>query len=445
MPSPSLRLSAKHSVSAGFFALACTFAAPAQGYFAGQPLPIDAPRPAAAEGSLRGARVPVRVHAVARTSADELRGALADAERAYELIVDRLHFTPPMFDGTRGGGPELDVYLVDEGSSVTATVDADALDYAEPWDCAPAVIRVRRGLSPTARRRAITEGVAHASLLAADARQARAYRVAFSSAIAARALGEGADDAALTLAARDVGAGLFATPDNESSRGEAVFFDLLSSRFDDGSLSLWRGLSQMLVARTPAGASRFADEPDPFDAFRRLLRSEPGAFDGFLLDYYTARALTGTPGDRFDSVGFRADAQLAPAPLRTVRARDLPQRILSSRPLGPTGAAYVVVETAGLQEGTLSLWFHGAPWGHWAVTAVRLDGVDRDRGRAPSPPVLDGEWSTTMELSAADSKVLIVVVDKGEHFADLDHATDRDGSFAINMALTNAVTDRGAR
>jgi hypothetical protein len=444
MPSPTLRPSAKPAVAAISAALASAFAAPAHGYFVvGQPIHGDAARPAVAHGSLRGARIPVRVHGVAQSSADELRAALSDAERAYELIVDRMHLSAPLFDGARGGGPELDLYLVDDVPFVR--VDADAIDYGEPWDCSPAVIRVRRGLSPTARRRAITEGVAHASLLAADARQARAYRVAFASAIAARALGEGADDAALTLAARDIGAGLFVTPDDESSRGEAVFFDLLASRFDDGTHSLWRGLSQMLVARTPGGAARFADEPDPFDAFRRLLRSEPGGFDGFLLDYYAARALTGTPGDRFDSVGFRADAHLAPEPLRTVRARELPQWITSARPLGQMGAAYVVVETAGLQEGTLSLWFHGAPWRHWAVTAVRLDGVDRDRGRAPSPPVLDGEWSTTMELSAADARVLIVVVDKGDHFADLDRPTDRDGSFALNLALNNAVSDHGAR
>lgn len=444
MPSPSLRPSATPVPAAIPAVIAIAIATPAHGYLvAGQPLHGDATRPSIAQGSLRAPRVPVRVHGVTQSSADELRTALSDAERAYELIVDRMHFTAPLFDGTRGGGPELDLYLVDDVPFVR--VDADAIDYSEPWDCSPAVIRVRRGLPPAARRRAITEGVAHASLLAADARQARAYRVAFASAIAARALGEGADDAALTRAARDIGAGLFVTPDDEASRGEAVFFDLLSSRFDDGTHSLWRGLSQMLVARTPGGAARFADEPDPFDAFRRLLRSEPGAFDGFLLDYYAARALTGTPGDRFDSVGFRADAHLAPEPLRTVRARDLPQWITSSRPLGQLGAAYVVIETAGLQEATLSLWFHGAPWRQWAVTAVRLDGLDRDRGRAPSPPVLDGEWSTTIELNPADARVLVVVVDKGDQLADLDRPTDRDGSFAINLSLTNAVADRGAR
>jgi hypothetical protein len=412
-------------------------------YLAGNPIHLDAARPAVMPGSLRGQRVPVRVHGVVGTSADELVSALREAERAYEVIVDRLHFAPPLFDANRGGGPELDLYLVDDVSLVR--VDADGLDYAEPWDCSAAVIRVRRGLSPAARRRAVTEGVAHASLLASDARPGRAYRVAFASSIAARALGEGEDEDALSRDAARIDTGLFSSSDDDTSRGAAVFFDLLASRYDTPSLPLLRGLAAMGVARTPGGAARFEDEPDPYDALRRLLRSEPGGFDGFLLDYYTARALTGTPGDRFDTVGFRAVGKLAPDPLRTIRARDLPQWVRSEHPLAQTGAAYVVIDTQGLQEGTLSLWFHGAPWRHWAVTAVRLDAVDRDRGRAPSPPVADGEWSTTMELNPADARVLVVVVDQGDHFADLDLATDRDGSFALNFALNNAVADRAPR
>ncbi len=424
--------------------LAAVRAAPAHGYWVvGQPIHNDATRPPVMAGSLRAQRVPVRVHGVAGTSADELSASLRDAEKAYESIVDRLHFSTPLFDGTRGGGPELDLYLVNDVPFVR--VDADALDYGELWDCSAAVIRVRRGLSPTARRRAITEGVAHASLLAADARPPRAYRVAFASAIAARALGEGADEEALALSATQLNTGLFSTPDDPSSRGESVFFDMLASRYDDASLSLLRGLAVMPVARTESGAARLADEPDPFDALRRLLRAEPGGFDGFLLDYFAARALTGTPGDRFDSVGFRALWKLSPEPLRTIRARDLPQWVVSSRPLSQTGAAYVVVDTAGLREGTLSLWFHGASWRRWSVTALRLDAFDRDRGRAPSPPVNDGEWSTAMELSATDAKVLIVVVDQGNQLADMDRPTNRDGLFSISLSLSNVDGERPAR
>lgn len=418
--------------------------ASAQGYFVvGQPLHGDAARPSSGGGALRALRVPVRVHAAAGTASEEWTGALRDAERAYEILVDRLHLTAPLFDGTRGGGPELDLYLVDDVSFVRT--DADALDYGELWDCSPSVIRVRRGLEPRARMRAITEGIAHASLLAADARTPRSYRVAFAAALAARALSEGADEEGLTRAAPLVADGLFSAREDEGARGDAVFFDLLASKYDDPSLTMLRGLAVMPVARTGADAGRFADEPDPFDALRRLLRSEPGGFDGFVLDYYAARALTGTPGDRFDSVGFRALAKLAPEPAYTVRARDLPRYVTSPRPLAQTGASYVVIDAAGLQEGTLSLWFHGASWRRWTVTAVRLDALDRDRGRASSPPVNDGEWSTTMELNETDAKVLVVVVDQGNQLADMDRPTNRDGSFSLNMGLSNVVTAPAAR
>jgi hypothetical protein len=193
----------------------------------------------------------------------------------------------------------------------------------------------------------------------------------------------------------------------------------------------------MPVARTPAEADRLVDEPDAFDALRRLLRSEPGGFDGFLLEYAAARALAGTPGDRFDSVGFRALAKLAPAPLRALSVRDLPEWVVSDRPLAQTGAAFVTIDTAGVREGTLSLWFHGAPWRRWTVAAFRLDAFERDRGRAPSPPVNEGEWSTSLELSPDDAKVLVVMVDQGNQLFDPDRPTDRDGSFALNIALSN--------
>jgi hypothetical protein len=415
-------------------------AAPSWGYFTvGQPIPGDAARPADQGGSLRAARTPVRVHGGPSVEGTELLGALRDAERAYELVVDRMGFAAPWFDGGRGGGPELDLYLVDEVSSVS--VEADGLDYAEPWDCAPAVIRVRRGLAPRARLRAITEGVAHASLLASDARAARAYRVAFASAIAARALGEGADEAALERTAGRQGDGPFSWARDEDARSDGVFFDLLAARFDDGSLSLWRGLAAMPVAYTPAGAGRMADEPDPYDVLRRLLRNETGGLHDFFLEYATARAVTGTPGDRFDTVGWRGTDRLATPPLRAVNFRELPRWIPSERPLAATGASYVSVDTTGLREGTLSVWFHGAPWRQWVVTAVRLDAFDRDRGRAPSPPVNAGEWSTTMELDPRDARVLLVAVDLGNQLPDLDRPTNRDGSFAFNVVLSNAARE----
>jgi hypothetical protein len=296
-------------------------------------------------------------------------------------------------------------------------------------------------LSPTARRRAITEGVAHASLLAADARQSRAYRVAFASAIAARALGEGADEDALQRTATVPGDGVFSATSDEAARGDAVFFDLLASRYDDGSLALWRGLSTMPVAYTPGGATRFVDEPDPYDVLRRLLRNETGGLDGVFLEYAAARALAGTPGDRFDTVGWRGTNKLATEPLRSVNFRELPEWIRSERPLAVTGASYVSVDTAGLREGTLSVWFHGASWRRWVVAAIRLDAFDRDRGRAPAPPVNDGEWSTTMELDARDARVIIVAVDLGNQLVDLDRPTNRDGSFALNVALRNSVRE----
>ncbi|MDP3275561.1 MAG: hypothetical protein Q8Q09_10230 [Deltaproteobacteria bacterium] len=431
----------------------------AQSFVRGEEIPLDARRPEPGGGSVSAVRVPLRVHQGAGVSERELRETLADAERAFDLLVHRMGFAAPLPDGTRGGSPALDVYVVRalEGGDAVR-VEPDALAYGEPWDRSPAVISLRAGLEPRARLRALTEGMAQASLWGSDARAPRAWRVGFAAAIAARALGEGASEEALERAAQDPGAGIFERPwsrpsvarpgavtaspvaarSDERARGGAVFFDWLDARFDNGSFALWRGLATGAVGWTEGGASTLSDEPDVFDLLRRLLRSEQGGLDEFISDFAVVRGLTGSPGDRFDSVGWREGPSLAPRPLREVSYRQLPLWAQPETPLASTGAAYVSVDTRGLREGTMSVWFHGAPWRRWRVVAVRLDAFDRERGRAPSPPVNDGEWATAMELDSHDARVMFVIVNLGDERYDPEHVLPRDGLFALNVVLRNA-------
>ncbi len=403
----------------------------------GPEIPSDADRPPSTPGQVVGIRAPIAVHGVNETSPEELLAVRDDMEWAFASVVQGRGFAQPIADGIRGGGPELDVYLVRSGPPMS--VVPDGLAYGESHDCSPVVISLRSGLPAAERRHLLVQAMAEASLWAANARYNRAFRLGMSAAIADRILRTEMDDDALVQLTRNAERGIFApTTDDREARGTELFFSHLAQRYDNGTGVFWRNLSYMPAVWSPGNARFLLDEPDAFDALRRLLRDERGGLDGFLLDFATAWAITGSPSDPFDVVGWRENDQLAPAPVRTVSVRDMPAWVVSPRPLTTTGVAYVSIDTTGLREGTLNIWFHGARWRRWQLTAVRLDVFDRSRGTAPSPPVNEGEWSTTIELNASDARVLVVMQDMGTESYDPDHRSNRDGLYSLNLSLTNS-------
>jgi hypothetical protein len=399
-------------------------------------VPADALRPPAIAGRVVGIRAPVAVHGVNETPAQELLAVRDDAEWAFANVVQARRFAAPIPDGNRGGGPELDIYMTNTGPTVQ--VHADGLAYGEDHDCSAVTVQLRSGLTAPQRRHALLEAMVEASLWAANARYSVAFRAGFSAAIADHILQTEIDDDSLSLLAANAGNGLFATNDPRQARGTELFFSHLAQRFDDGSGALLRNLSYMPAAWSPANGRFLLDDPDAFDGLRRLLRDERGGLDAFFLDFATAWGVTGSPGDLFDIVGWRESNKLAPTPVRTVHLQELPAWVVSPRPLTTTGVAYVSIETGNIREGTLNLWFHGARWRRWQLNAVRLDLFDRNRGAAPSPPVNEGEWATTIELSANDARVLLVIMDMGTESYDPDHSSNSDGLYALNVSLTNA-------
>lgn len=71
-------------------------------------------RPASA-GSVFSARPPLRVHYCHPRLEPLASRVLRTAIHSHEEQVERLGFAPPLSDGERGGGPELDIYLVNLG------------------------------------------------------------------------------------------------------------------------------------------------------------------------------------------------------------------------------------------------------------------------------------------------------------------------------------------
>src|SRR5581483_9067119 len=130
--------------------------------FVGRPIPLDGPRPTAIPGSVRSFRAPVAVHLGTGVAPSLAATALTAAERACDGMERVLGLPLPLPDGTRGGSPDLDVYITPDGPTVDAV--PEAMSETAPWDAASAYVRVRAVADPEALTRAVTEGVAQASV-----------------------------------------------------------------------------------------------------------------------------------------------------------------------------------------------------------------------------------------------------------------------------------------
>lgn len=405
-------------------------------YLVGQPIPPDGERPTSEPGALRSHRAPVSVHFARGTPVATVLAAHEAAVRALDVLEHAQHFPLPAPDGARGGGPELDVYLVppDGGAdSIAGDAVLDALEYGSLWDRASAFVRVHNTLTGDALTRAVTEGVTQASLLGMDARAPRAWRVALAAALADRSTLLGPDLAAVARFQRDPGRPLFAHRDDASARGASLFVNYLASRFDDGSLALLRGLAWAPVARTHEGATTvFNDEPDFFDLLERLVRDERGGIDGLLADFALVRARAGSVEDSL--AGWNESSQELRPDATALEYAQLPTRVVPARPTDETGAFYLSVRTPPSGNHGINLWFHGAPWRRWNVTAVRLDAQDREVGRSPASRVDRGEWSVGLASLSDTTRVLVVVTDLGNGDYDPDEIADRTGFFSLTLS-----------
>ncbi len=401
---------------------------------AGQPIPPGEPRPVSTRGRLVTRSGRVAVHGAADVGSDVIETTARIADRVSGILEGEYLFPPAAPDGDRGGGPELDVYLVPQDWPCEVAVDA--LEGWSLWDRAATFVRIRTDLRGLALERAVAEGIVGAVLLGVDARLAPAWRLAMSASIGARARGLAPDEEAMDRFRHAPGRPLIAQRDDVSARGAAMFVDYLVARHDERDLRFLRGLTWMTVGRTPDDAPRLIDDPDIFDVLERILRDEPGGIDRMLAEFSLARALAGTQGDtmHLSAPGRGLDATVEPEAIATMD--HLPNWVTPVHRLEKTGTAYVRIDTRASRGRALNLWFHGVPLRRWAVIAVRLDVSGREMGRAPNVAVIRGEWSAVMESLDGVREVLVVIVDLGDHDLDPDVPPDVPGFFALNLSAS---------
>ena len=397
---------------------------------AGADIPLDATRPPSQPG--RHVLGAVAVHAPAGTPALEYLRVASHAAALLTELRERFLLPDPLTDGTRGGGPELDVYLRPDGPPSIAH-----LDQLEPWslwDRATSFVSVRSALADDDLDHALATALAHAVLLGIDARAPSAWQVAMARTYARHLLGTGPDERAFTAFQRDPGARLLGAQSNEGTDGLETFADYLTRRFDSPELAMLRGLAWMPIARTPGDRPRMAPDPSVFDALERLLRAEPGGLDGVIARYSLARALVGTPADDLGFGGFALRPAPAPASGHEADCAHLPAWVRPTVPLDETGADYVLVDTAGCRGAAVDLWFHGAPWHRWRVTVARIARDGTLAGLMPDAPVDRGEWSSVIENVESLSQLIVVINALGDGRYGPWEPVQRDGVYALHLA-----------
>lgn len=408
-------------------------AQPAPAYTApswGAPVPLDGDRPPDA-GVVRSLRAPVDVHLTAGVDPALAPVALRLAERAMDELQFVLQWPLPLPDGDRGGSPSLDLYLTADGPPSVTVVDSLCPDTL--WTRATAFARVRATTDREALYRAVAEAVARASILGENAESAPAASAAMAASLARSLTRQPADLDAVRELQRTPWRALAWGDDTSHARGDALFFDWLSSGWGGPTRPLLRGLVASPVQRTPASAPTLWGEPDLFDVAARVFRDEPGGFDLALLTFAKARATLGSDA----SLTGYADRTLSVEPARTVRWSQLPAWTMGPHAMEPGGLGVVAIDlndapTRG--EPALAVWVHAAPELRWMASAVRLAPDGHPLGAVDSEVITNGEWSAQVESLEGVARVLVVLTCLGERRLDPEAPLPTRGWWSINAA-----------
>lgn len=387
---------------------------------------------------------PVCVHRGADVADETAVLALEKAEHAYERIVLALGLPAPL---PGGEARAIDLYLAPRSSKEPLRVVADRT-LRRVFDGATGYCVVAEA-DPALLERALTQCIAELSLLRLDPAEAPELRRAIASELFLNAsLPTSPDVQAVSdfqaqperaPATRSTGAAPAA-----ESEGAALFFDYFETTRGlarpASFTTAWFALSG---GTTPPRAWRHRNEPDLFDALRQTLGESSSAVARELAAWAVARAFAGSRDDPSELPHFDFAGDFGKPRLDWVLSEaSLPRRVAGSRPLEPTGSAYVLVELDSARpERTLGF---QATWEEpvafvWTLVRIGKDGRELSRLEVPFQ-----ERATEVEQRITNLKgarALLIVgtnaggIDRAYAF-DPDHAPfERHGFIVYVTAL----------
>jgi hypothetical protein len=366
---------------------------------------------------------PLCVHAATSTPRGDVVAALEDLEGAYARLVVVLGLSAPLADGTLGGGPEFDLYLVDGTPDVPLSHRATAgRDPPDPSgrDRASGYGRLDRSVrGGCARKNLVARSVAAATQWGIDAGEAPSVRDAAAAYLAelvapcAVVTGELIDEfqahpeRALTEAAGGAGVAF------------PWFLDAALGTGAPGAVPI--ALAAIGSQKTPAGSLDWQNEPDLFDALRGTLgaKKPPSAISDLLLEFAIARLFM---GDRDD--GAHPPLTAWAGPFGRVRFdwslpfASLPRRLAPREPIDPTGTSYLYVDLtrapAGSRLAFRADWEAPVPF-RWALVRLAADGSEASRVL-----VTPQERSTSAERVVENLDGLSALVVVGVNVGDIE-------------------------
>lgn len=389
-------------------------------------------RPALGGPSICSFRHPLCVHAARGENSEAQLGALAAAERAWDLATGPLALpAPDPSPATR----VYDLYLVDAVPGDATTV-MDERDVRSSFDRASAFSQVARHLTGCARDEAIAREIARAILHrvkpSTDPGTALAQSSYWAQLMVPCAAGRFTDVADFQArpdrALADVRPELDPAAGTAHARGASLFYGWLDDTFGarPGGIvrALWALSPTVSSARGPAG--RWTNQPSSFDVIRATFKgalSTGSTIDDVFASFAAARASAGA----FAQDGLLGETRAMGRPAEVRAEWDIPwpaaPRTLAPREgLAPTGSTYVVVRRAGAPAGARlrveAVWEERARM-RWMV--LKRDAAGREIARIPiaSPDRGTRAQGTIVDLDRADSLV-VVGVNVGDFAAPFD-------------------------
>lgn len=425
------------------------------------PFPTPTPRPLEDGLVLRSELMPVAVHAEAGVAEARAREVLAGLEDAA-LELDRMGWPAPHWDGGRGGGQELDVYLralpaVDEPSPIATEVRPAPLERSAPArleaaridvptsatdiDGAITFAEMSDAVDPALVPACAVTAYADALLLSMDPAESPQWRRATAVYLAYLITGRFGCDESLVWRQQIESWRGFVSHDPDTGEGGALLVAAISARHDreTGTFirDLWNANQQLTPDAYASPASELHALPDYYYVIATGVALAHDPLTRIVEDFAASRWLAGANAPphalAYPVLAALPTAATVPAYAHTTWT-ELPRSMRFDGALEPYGSAYVVCDVRGAPAGSrLRVWLRAEFGVEWSMTALRLDAHGEEIARMRAPPRPRPESYLPVELFEGTAQVVIAVTNLGARGLDADQPDDFVRSFRVAM------------
>jgi hypothetical protein len=359
-----------------------------------------------------------------RASDSARAAALEHAEKAL-FTLRALGLPAPPLDGSRGGGPTLDIYLDPSASGPAAYRDVSLRAGGLDRDSAFGVLSPRQATWDCAGRAGVARVVAEAMTIGVDASLGEGERALVAGYLATLVAPCPALEAAAVDAFQRRPENALTSGERGSLHGSFLFAKYLEDVWGLGQPGhLVASLVAIATQRSPSGPL-LQNEPDVFDALRVTMRGLDKNLGDALLDFGVQRAFVGS---RSDGVHLADSAHYGDfGRVRfdwSVPFGTLPRRLAPLRPLSSTGMTYLWLDLAGAPgDAELTFVFE---WElpclfRWAL--VKVDEGGAELGRLSIPGLFG---ATRVEQTVRDLAGVAGLVVVGVNVGDIDRTNPFD-------------------